>query len=864
MSNPDVKQFDITVSPEPTHPIVYEKVWKSRTAQVALAQHKNPWIYDYRKIAWSTNNVTELKIMVDLDQEKGRLANPNSTRPANKFLLIVRCTGKVRLEALKGYLTKKSAWDTSVLECISFLDHVLRQGPSERMKLIKRTLFNNASETHHLNAYTEAIKGIYSAVRLNESINQGGLGLGVNVDVSNQTFWIGQKFEQLVRNFLSASDRKYQGIQYGDLYKVLKPVKTGPNTWGQSEAFRMLRRLHNVRFEVSHRGKTQDTKEYKVKRFTFAPTDEGANAKTITFEKRMPDGKTKTYSIFQYYAEQYNARLQYPSWPMIETNRAGYFPMEVCEVQRFNPFPFKLDPDQTSEMIKFAVQRPPARREQIMKMVQNLDWDKDKYLRSFGVKIDPQMQMVAAKLIKSPIISFKKKTVDPRTTGRWDLRGQEFVLANREKLNSWAFCVLDNSVDRPTLDNFIKVFVQSYKSHGGSVASQPLVLMAPAKAGHNEIVEHVYNQCGNNFKQTPQIIFFVLKDKTSWVYERLKKNADCRWAIPTQMVQASNVRKAQGQYCSNVCMKVNAKLGGQTTKVPSQLKTPTMFIGVDVSHGAPGSAQPSMAAMCVSMDKDCAVYRAAVQTNGWRTEVLTPSNTHSMLPDIIKAWRMQNRTDPEHVFYLRDGVSEGQFAHVMEYEVEEFKRAFKATIHKVPKITVIICTKRHHIRFFPEKGDKNGNAFPGTLVEREVTHPFHYDFYLCSHSAIQGTARPVHYNVIHDEIKMPVTNLQQMLYHHCYQYCRSTTPVSLHPAVYYAHLASNRARAHENLASSAQAPETARSEVGAKPGLMAKHDPSASSSTRMKDTTCLPLLPIGGPTARPEAIATFKKTMWWV
>jgi len=52
--------------------------------------------------------------------------------------------------------------------CLGFLDHALRQGPSERMRLIKRTLFNEYSQTKRLNSTTEAIKGIYSAIRLNE------------------------------------------------------------------------------------------------------------------------------------------------------------------------------------------------------------------------------------------------------------------------------------------------------------------------------------------------------------------------------------------------------------------------------------------------------------------------------------------------------------------------------------------------------------------------------------------------------------------------------------------------------------------------------------------------------------------------
>lgn len=84
-----------------------------------------------------------------------------------------------------------------------------------------------------------------------------------------------------------------------------------------------------------------------------------------------------------------------------------------------------------------------------------------------------------------------------------------------------------------------------------------------------------------------------------------------------------------------------------------------------------------------------------------------------------------------------------------------------------------------------------------------MTHPFENDFYLCSHRALQGTARPTHYHVLTDEEGVPTEKLHAMIYEQCYQYMRSTTPVSLHPAVYYAHLASNRGRCHEDIAASA-------------------------------------------------------------
>ena len=97
-------------------------------------------------------------------------------------------------------------------------------------------------------------------------------------------------------------------------------------------------------------------------------------------------------------------------------------------------------------------------------------------------------------------------------------------------------------------------------------------------------------------------------------------------------------------------------------------------------------------------------------------------------------------------------------------------------------MTVVVAEKRHHIRFFPPQGgaaDKNGNPLPGTIVDRDVTHPFENDVYLCSHVAIQGTARPTHYHMLMDEANVPADKFQALLYDHCYQYQRATTPVSL-------------------------------------------------------------------------------------
>lgn len=528
-------------------------------------------------------------------------------------------------------------------------------------------------------------------------------------------------------------------------------------------------------------------------------------------------------------------------------------------------------------MIKFAVQRPPQRLQDIMTKAAALSWNTDPILKEFGIRMDPNMAKVNARLIQNPEIQFGGGKHNPGTSGRWDLRGKKFLKPNPQPLVSWAFVAVEQAIDKPGLQNFVRVFMQTYRGHGGNIKNDPLLLDYPPGAQHHYICEDAYKKCGTANRATPQIIFYILKDRTAWIYERMKKNADCRWACLSQMMIIEHVKKAQPQYCSNVAMKVNAKLGGQTSRIPAQgsltksafFTVPTMMIGVDVSHASPGSQAASMAAMCCSIDKDGAYFVGTAQTNGKRVEVLLPRNVRECMPGPIKMFRDLNKCAPKHVFYFRDGVSEGQFCHLMEYEIKALRAAFKEVCNEVPKITVIVATKRHHIRFFPDKGpfqDRNGNPLPGTLIDREVTHPFQYDFYLCSHVAIQGTARPVHYHVIHDEIKMKPDDLQKMIYQQCYQYMRATTPVSLHPAVYYAHLCGARARQHENVATSDQVPLVAKDWVqGREAGWGAKiQDPQSLRTSQQDPTEAEPLLPMGGDEARADSKAAFASGMWYI
>ena len=102
-----------------------------------------------------------------------------------------------------------------------------------------------------------------------------------------------------------------------------------------------------------------------------------------------------------------------------------------------------------------------------------------------------------------------------------------------------------------------------------------------------------------------------------------------------------------------------------------------MIIGADVSHAAPGMVDmASMAAMTVSLDKDCCRYGAAVQSNGHRVEMITSTNIHEMLKPLVQWWitNVGQGRPPRHLYYFRDGVSEGQYTALLKQEVADIKQ----------------------------------------------------------------------------------------------------------------------------------------------------------------------------------------------
>ncbi|KAG1256210.1 hypothetical protein G6F68_009881 [Rhizopus microsporus] len=480
--------------------------------------------------------------------------------------------------------------------------------------------------------------------------------------------------------------------------------------------------------------------------------------------------------------------------------------MEVCEVLPGQRHIRKLNEKQTAEMIKFTCQKPNVRANKINQGMNLLQYRDNPYIQQFGMSIKPEMAVINARVLPTPKISYHPSSQEAEFApqgGAWNLRGKK--VAQGATLGSWAVVNFAGAVPMPAIQRFVRELTQTFADTGLNVVNrQPPIMNADPQGNIDRTLKEAWLKAGNAAKANPQLIFCILPNTGTPLYAEIKRISDTVIGVATQCVQSKHIADAKKQYCANVCLKVNMKLGGMNlflppTQIPFIAQRPTIVFGADVTHPAPGDMnRPSVAALCASMDARASRYASAIRVQANRTEII--ADLANMVKELLKSFYQACGQKPERMLFYRDGVSEGQFKQVMDSEVAAIRAAVSSLDKNYkPTITFVVVQKRHHARFFPieqRDADRTGNCMPGTVVDTDIVHPFEFDFYLQSHAGLQGTSRPTHYHVLHDENKFTSDALQELTYRMCYIYSRATRSVSIVPAAYYADLVATRARFH--------------------------------------------------------------------
>ncbi|CAB4425198.1 unnamed protein product [Rhizophagus irregularis] len=429
-------------------------------------------------------------------------------------------------------------------------------------------------------------------------------------------------------------------------------------------------------------------------------------------------------------------------------------------------------------------------------------------MQQFGFRVSNEMAIIQARVLHAPTLHYhpasKEDTFIPKD-GLWNLKNKKFAIG--ATLGSWSCAVFGSERDYPmgVIQKFIRELITTCQDTGMNIPNKnPPIQYCNPQGGIENSLKQVWVRAGSLAKSKPQLILCILPNTGVLLYAEIKRVCDTVIGVATQCIQSRHIFSAKKQYCANICLKINVKLGGMNSFInPSQIpfitQRPTIIMGADVTHPAPGEQNtPSIAAVTASMDAKAFRYAASVRVQIGRQEVI--SDLAEIVKELLKTFYQTCERKPERILFYRDGVSEGQFSIVLNDEVKAIKAACKSLDEKYkPTITFVVVQKRHHTRFFPinaRDGDRTGNCPSGTVVDSTIIHPFEFDFYLQSHPNLQGTSRPTHYHVLLDENRFNADSLQTLTYNLCYNFARCTRAVFIVPPVYYACLASRRAKFH--------------------------------------------------------------------
>ncbi|CAF4794498.1 protein argonaute-2 isoform X2 [Pieris napi] len=694
------------------------------------------------------------------------------------FRVTIKWVAQVSLFALEEALegrTRQIPYDA-----ILALDVVMRHLPSMMYTPVGRSFFSSPEGYYHpLGGGREVWFGFHQSVRPSQ------WKMMLNIDVSATAFYKAQPVIEFMCEVLDIRDINDQR----------KPLT-------DSQRVKFTKEIKGLKIEITHCGTMK--RKYRVCNVTRRP------AQMQSFPLQLENGQTVECTVAKYFLDKYKMKLRYPHLPCLQVgqeHKHTYLPLEVCNIVPGQRCIKKLTDMQTSTMIKATARSAPDREREINNLVRRANFNTDLYVKEFGLTISNNMMEVRGRVLPSPKLQYGGRVSSLGgqqalpNQGVWDMRGKQFFMGVEIRVWAIACFAPQRTVREDALKNFTQQLQRISNDAGMPIIGQPC--FCKYATGPDQ-VEPMFKYLKSTFVQL-QLVVVVLPGKTP-VYAEVKRVGDTVLGMATQCVQAKNVNKTSPQTLSNLCLKINVKLGGINSILvpsirPKVFNEPVIFLGVDVTHPPAGdNKKPSIAAVVGSMDAHPSRYAATVRVQQHRQEIV--HELSSMVQELLLMfYKSTGGFKPHRIIMYRDGISEGQFIHVLQHELTAVREAcIKLEAEYKPGITFIVVQKRHHTRLFcadkREQSGKSGNIPAGTTVDLGITHPTEFDFYLCSHQGIQGTSRPSHYHVLWDDNHFGSDELQCLTYQLCHTYVRCTRSVSIPAPAYYAHLVAFRARYH--------------------------------------------------------------------
>ncbi|KAI0454625.1 ribonuclease H-like domain-containing protein [Xylaria acuta] len=829
-----------------------------------LSEFRQDIVTDFRAVLIARREIPDQEVTVTYRNE----GEDEPRRGASQYTMVLRKSRTLHAADLISYLTSTdlNAQYGGQLDAVQALNILINHHAKSSSAITtigtSRSFSMDHAEVCDLGAGLTAMRGFFTSVRAATA------RMLLNVNVSHAAFYNEMPLEGLMRSFLAANNDNVYKLAF-----FLKRVRVETNhlevktnkTGATIPRFKTIYGLASQSDGCNRKGKVL---EHPPQVRTF-----GAGAKEVEFwlngtggkpsptpkkkaEKLMPTGG-RYISVNEYFWTTYRTKIKDVHLPVVNVGTGedpSYLPAQVCKVVPGQRAKHHLSPPQTQKMIDFAVRGPADNAQSIVSTAlptAGIFKDDPTHLDRFGVTVLPELITVEGRVLGEPRILYGLKTAKV-FQGGWNMvpDNERLKFAARGVIRgNWAmvFIQMPNSYNRAKtftleegerlakrLDEILRETGINFQ--GKRLGGRPVTLQETGDESLDTFLEHA--------SKNVVLLFVVLPATQMPLYNRIKQLADQKYGIHTICGVGSKIasEKGQDQYLRNIALKVNLKFGGQNHHVQSAgleliNENKTMVVGMDVTHPSPGSSSqaPSISAMVANIDSKLSQWPGTLRIQETKREEMV-SGLKEMLKSRLELWKSLRgpKTYPENILVYRDGVSEGQYEQVLTKELPKLREACKELYpvqdqkKGLPRMTLVIVGKRHHTRFYVTKDTDahktSGNPKPGTVVDRGVTEARSWDFFLQSHAAIKGTARPAHYIVLLDEIfrhrygKKPGKNvadeLQMTTQSLCYAFGRATKAVSYCTPAYLADILCERGRCYHYELYEPPSNSTTQSEAG--------------------------------------------------
>ncbi|KAJ5086789.1 hypothetical protein NUU61_008096 [Penicillium alfredii] len=760
-------------------------------------------IPELASVTYATDFANEIVTLADLPVVQGRRFEVGFENQPNPkiFTVTLSKNGTINPELLLTQLRNDERRDTvpseeGTVRALNILlsDYPARNTSVEVVGKARHKVFRMNPQTKQswdLGAGIEAVRGYYSSVRL-----AAGRIL-LNLNINHGSFYSEGPLMGLVENFQNTFGR--DRVLFNRYVKGLR-VETshlGPRT---SRVGKSLKRIKTIAGLASPLDGRRTEHPPQVPNL-------GSSADHVCF---WQDTTNQYISVTDYFKKEYNIILRAHDRPVMNVgtrDKPIYLPIDVCTIIRGQSFGGEMSTAQRQGMIKFSCRRPPENYQSIMNEGLQIMGVNNGGTDGMGLRTKKsEMIAVPGRILSTPVLKYTDKKVTPRG-GSWNLIQTRFSAG--VSFEKWT-CIQIYTHKPQDMTRYMADFHKKMRDHG--LRLPPCELPGKMIRRDDNIrtkVDAVFQELAPNY----QLAVVVLHTQDARVFNYVKWAGDVKWGLMTHCMSLDKLFKANDQYYSNNAMKVNLKLGGMNQLLEGAHSRflgagKTMVVGLDVTHPSSTDPEtcPSIAAIVATVNGQLGQWpgQARIQTR----RVENVENLREMIVGRLKVWQEHNKGSlPQNILIYRDGVSEGQFPMVKNEELPAVREAVKDMYRQnIPNISIVVVGKRHNVRFYATQKadeDRTANLINGTVVDRGVTRPIYWDFYLQAQAPLQGTARPAHYVVIHDEIftnpqantaGKPADILQEVTHNISYMMGRCTRSISYATPAFLADRFCDRAR----------------------------------------------------------------------